>query len=452
MKGLAIYSITGNPFVDTGIAVMMSYCKRQRPEDISIEDIIKIKKLISEIYLSPAWSKNLYTIFPNNEITNPSNKTKEIKREKWESFLNNLINNTTEQDIKGNCISCGRRDSYRFFSKTYIPLTGSGSLRNYFSYAIDGAEYCSACAFAVQAAPLAFYNCGKLMLLIHSSNFNVVVGWSKICLREINKQISLNNYTGCFSEGYTNPINALFHIANRCIDEYENEIEDGTEITIYHFTNYNQEPGLNIYRLPAKIFTFLKHLRYLPNYREWLRIVKKGYNLESFKKVDTENEETYKNYNNTVYTRLLKGESILRYFFVGGKREVIGDFHMLSLYLEEVLGMDRDRIEVIKKVADKIAEHIKRTNNIKRLTKLEMSKTLYEFRNQLRLITKEKLAMKDEEPLLTIDEYVDYLFPDGTWRDTQDLIIFRIYESLFDWLKEKNIEEITDELDKEDEQ
>lgn len=81
-----------------------------------------------------------------------------------------------------------------------------------------------------------------------------------------------------------------------------------------------------------------------------------------------------------------------------------------------------------------------------------MSKTSYEFRNQLRLITKEKLVLKDDEPLFSLDEYVEYLFPDNNWKETQDLILFRIYEKLFEWLKENNIEEIKEELEKEEEE
>lgn len=320
-------------------------------------------------------------------------------------------------------------EMHKTYSKTYIPLTGSGSLRNFYSFAQSGADYCSACIFAIQASPLVYYMCGKLML-IHSSNFNVVKSWAKLCMEKLNKQIALNSFEGCYNDGYTNPINAIFHIAGLLLDKYESEIEDGTQITIYHFTNYNQGPELDIYYLPSNIFNFLKYMNY-PLYKsEWAKIVKKGYSIENNKKVDENNEETYKNLKNQVYIKLLHGESILSYFFLKSKRQVIGDFKMLSIYLKEVEEMEEKRIEVIKNVADKIAEHIKRTNNLKRLSKLEMSKTSYEFRNQLRLITKEKLVLKDDEPLFSLDEYVEYLFPDNNWKETQDLILFRIYEKL----------------------
>ncbi len=44
--------------------------------------------------------------------------------------------------------------------------------------------------------------------------------------------------------------------------------------------------------------------------------------------------------------------------------------------------------------------------------------------------------MLSEDPLFTFDDYVNYLFPEGnlTWRETQDLILFRMYEKLQPWI------------------
>ena len=47
------------------------------------------------------------------------------------------------------------------------------------------------------------------------------------------------------------------------------------------------------------------------------------------------------------------------------------------------------------------------------------------------------------EPLFSIDDYMEHLFPASDsfaatpWRETRDLILFRIYETLHGWLQEK---------------
>lgn len=440
---MALYCFTGNPFVDSGIAAILALCNKKQLEDIGFDDLNYVKTYLEELYFKEGWGKCLFSIFPNNPITNPSNKTEKIKKEKWTSFLNTLLSDVENNEVEGNyCMACGRKNVVKKFSKTQIPLTGSGSMRNFFSYAADGENYCNLCTFAIQASPLAYYVCGKFMV-VHSSNFDVVKDWAVICNKGINKQIALGQNLGCYNDGYTNPVNAVFHIAERLIDEYGEEISDGTEICIYHFTNYNQGPDLEIYNIPGNIFTFLKHINYLPNRSDWYKIVRKGYNFQNIKKVDPDDYETYKNLRNQVYLNLLNKRSILRYFF-DSPRKIIGDYNMLSVYLREVLGMDKERIEGLKKIADNIAEHIKETDNLKRLMRLENADTRYKFANELLKITKDKLKKKEKEPLLTSDEYVNYVVIDGNFREAQEIILFRIYEKLFEWLKDKDIEDIND--------
>ena len=49
--------------------------------------------------------------------------------------------------------------------------------------------------------------------------------------------------------------------------------------------------------------------------------------------------------------------------------------------------------------------------------------------------------------MFSIEDYTEKLFPDGAlgWRETQDLILFRLYEILHGWLKERGI--VIDEVE-----
>jgi CRISPR-associated protein Cst1 len=57
----------------------------------------------------------------------------------------------------------------------------------------------------------------------------------------------------------------------------------------------------------------------------------------------------------------------------------------------------------------------------------------------LRFIEKDRIKRGSDGVLFTLEEYVEDLFPDGNlgWRETQDLLLFRIYENLHDWLVEQ---------------
>ncbi len=432
-----IYDFTGNPFVDAGIWAISTRVKKS-PNELNKNDLKGISEDIVKLYLTKKWSKNIYSIFPNNPITNPSVKNKD---ERYLGILNELIDGIIPLGNSGDCISCGRRDVAQRSGKDKIPLTGSGKLINYFSYGVEGADYCPACAFAVQFSPLIMYACGKL-LLIHSNSEKVMNIWSRKAIKNIDKQLSTGNITGCFNEKYTNPKNALFHIIQDIVLEYDVRwIDEAPSINCYHFTNYNQGPDLDIYHVPMSIFKFLAYVPQHEKFEDWLRIVRRGYRFVDWKKVKEENE--YKNNPNTVYENLLTGKSIIGFFIDRKNRKSIGGWDLLSHYLEEVRNMDEKRIDAIKKVGDELADYIKTADDIKTLKKLETANNYKNYRNLLRIVIKKRIENGAENPLFSFDDYVNNLFPEGnlTWRETQDLILFRIYEVLHDWIIQQGISE-----------
>jgi len=433
-----IYDFTGNPFVDAGIWAICGLVKK-KPDELDKNDLKSILSDIVQLYLTKKWSKNIYSIFPNNPVTNPSVKNKE---ERYLKILNQLVDEITPLGNSGSCISCGRRNMLQRSGKDRIPLTGSKRMVNYFSYGADGADYCPACALAVQFTPLVFYACVNL-LLVHSNSEKIMKIWSQKAIKNVRKQISSGNYTGCFDEGYKNQKNALFHIIEiiQKLKERPDLKNDNPSINFYYFTNYIQNPDLEIYRIPAPVFNFLYDANDIGNYENWVRIVRKGYRYVNWEKVKEENE--YKNNPNTVYNNLLIGKSIIGFFIDRKNKEAIGGWDLLSNYLVEVRNMDEKRIETIKKVGDKLAEYIKTSDDIKTLKKLETASNYRNYTNLLRIIIKKRIENGAETPLFTFDDYVNHLFPEGnlTWRETQDLILFRIYEVLHDWIIQQGISE-----------
>ncbi|NLO29446.1 MAG: type I-B CRISPR-associated protein Cas8b1/Cst1, partial [Methanosarcina mazei] len=292
--------------------------------------------------------------------------------------------------------------------------------------------YCPACTLAVQFSPLVSYACGTL-LLIHSNSEKVMHYWAKKAIKDIQRQISVNSYSGCFDEGYKNPVNALFHIIEEIILGYnERWVEENPSINMYHFTNYNQGPDLEIYRVPTPVFRFLAYVKQMEQFSEWMKIVRRGYlNWDKLKEGDE-----YKNRGNSVYINLLKGNSIVKYFIDNKTRQVYGDWELLEFYLKEVRNMGSKRLDTLKKVGDSISEYIKDTQNIKRLNQLEMATNFASFRNQLRFIEIDRIKRGYTDSLFSLEDFMEDLFPEGNmgWRETQDLLLFRIYENLHNWL------------------
>lgn len=437
---------TGNVFVDAGISAITTRFKININE-VTVNHLRELSKEIAKLYLTDGWKKNMHSIFPNSVLVN--NAVKGDREVVYLKELNFLIDNIPDISYNGNCMACGCRDSLNLFQKKSIPLTGSGSLKNYFSFANDGVDYCPLCALLVQFSPLVMYQ-SKNFILLHSNSEKVMSYWAKKALKNINKQEVIGEYSGCFNEGFNNPVNAIFQIISNIIFSYDERwVDENPSINFYFFTNYNQNPDLEIFSFPTNVFRFLA---YIPadERNNWDNIIKKGYYIKDWSKIKTFDD--YKNISNDVYISLLKNKSILRYFYDFKSKKVLCSWNLIQYYLKEVLNMDEKRINIIKELGDKLSVYIKTKDSMKTLNSLENAKYYNTFRNILRKIMKDKIKSQDKDLLFTFDDYVNYLFPEGNknWKEIQDLLLFRIYEKLQDWLiNNENIKEENDE--KEDE-
>ncbi len=445
-----LFEYTGNPFVDAGISALILWCDKKTPQELTEADVKKALPEIASLFSQEAWIKTFYTTFSNGVMVQPSNKGKE--REKWMEFITELAKDLKPLGEQGSCIACGRRDAIKIkkekrgLLRSEVPMTG-GSL-NYYSFASSGADYCGVCAIAIQVSPVVLYKSGGKMILVHSSSEKAMRSWARTAIKKVREQTSLNNYTGCFSENYTNPQNALFQIAKSLIQDKEDWASEPVAIRIYHFTNYGQGAELDYYDLPANVFHFLNEVQHSEERQDWEYLVKKRYRYtykgkQFWQNPDEKIEEEYKNNNNAIYEGLLNNRWMLKYFYSSYEKKTYVKWKLLQLYLMEVRVMEKERIEVIKRVADEIATVIRtdESKNPKRLGQLERANSYTSFRNTLRLIIKERIKTGAENPLFSLEEYVEKLFPEGAlgWRETQDLILFRLYEVLHTWLRDKGI-------------
>ncbi len=440
---------TGNPFVDLGVATIVNFAEVSKPSEVTKEHIVDMGDLVKRLYIIPVWQKANYTNFVNYPTNNPSNKGNE--KEKLREFIDELLNNVKELKAEGNCLSCGRREVVTKKNRMHFPLIGSGASRNMFSFANEGADFCDVCTFAAQCAPIAFYTCGGKMLAIHSNSHKLLEVWAAKGLKNARSQAAVGSGDGPLNEGYANPINSFFHIAEDLILQYEERWQyHSTSIRLYSFTNYIQGPELEFYDLPSPLFRFL-WIANLSRFRsEWKSIVRRGY-----RKIEDKTEDEYKNYQNSVYIRLLNNQSILGYFYDRRKKLSYGTWELISEYVTEVRKMDQKRTDAIRTLGDTLADFFQHSERgKKRLAQLEQASSYNFLRNIFLRITRDRMS-QDQHPLFSFDDYVEKLFPNGyqDWREVHDLLMFRVYEKLHDWIvqeglvseEEEEIEETTQE-------
>ena len=447
-------SLTGDPFVEHGITAIELMTGKSWT-DIQEEDFKKAVDDLVSLYLTPAWSKDLQSIFPNSKFINTSikNKAKDSKE-----FLYDLIaglSSSTQTDKT--CIFCGNpaydRTDEKPFTKSQIPLVGSSDLTNYFPSFQNGISICARCALAIQFAPIVSYRTGGKPCIVSSNNPLVIQELGKEALHYIHEQKLLGAYqsketSGIFDEKFRSPQNAIFHLAYKVTRLYRTKgiSSENEEITLYHIDNYNQNPkGIAIYTLPNNVFRFAALVMSSPEYRaSWFALLSRYY---SKSKKESEDVPLWKVTPNPIHIQLLNNQSILWAFKDDERKTLTVPFIVVERYMGLVRGMNKQRIEKIKNLADRIAECIEKSGDKKRVNALQSAKDLISFRNQIRLILKDWQKQGHEDPLIGFDDYIEVLIPGdyAGWTEVRDLIVIRLYEKLHSMLARTANEDDTDD-------
>lgn len=249
--------ITGNPFIDVGIYALKTIVNKEIHE-LSFEDLKIAINTLSELYTTLRWKKNLYSIFPNSILVNPSTAHNPDLKKTYLNYLNHMIETSEPVNDNGSCMGCGRRNVKEVYGKETIPLTGSKSLINYFPFGKHGADYCPLCALLIQFSPLLMCKCGSKFILLHSNSDKVMNLWAQITNDNIRRQIITKNFTGCYYNKLP-PFNAIFDMLFKIINSSEWE-EENVSINFYEFSNFNQDPQLKIHIFTPKLFNYLTEL------------------------------------------------------------------------------------------------------------------------------------------------------------------------------------------------
>lgn len=430
--------LVGDPFVDAGL-VAIRLLAGKGIDSCTAKDLEKISDDLVELYLTAAWSKEIQSIFPNSTyIQSAKNYDKSGKSK---DFLLELIEGIKGADHgQDQCLFCGRqtfsmKDNKPFY-KTQIPLVGSSDFLNFFPSFREGIDICARCALAIQFSPILFYKVGGKPVCVSFSRKQALEEYGAECVEQIRKGRLLQKYenqdsSGLFDEGYKSPHTTLFHLADKVWSQYKKSgyLSKTDEIVIYRVDNYNQNPrGIEVFKLPNNVFKFVISLNDSPDYREiWQALIRKFY----YRKEAERDEETGKN-SNKIYEYLLRNDSILWAFWDKENNRTTVPWEIVERYEGLVRNMNKQKIESIKNLGDKIAECVEKTNNKKRVNGIVSAKDFSSFRNQLRLVSKDWQKLGEEKSMLTYDEYVSALNLDSgyAWREVQDLIVIRLYEKL----------------------
>jgi CRISPR-associated protein Cst1 len=434
-----IWKPTGNPFVDMGQEMMTALVRVDQPEELTSKAVEPLLPRLVNLYFQQAWNKTMYSIFPNSPLTNPATKH---RQQTYLDLLRHWLSLAAhpQSDVIADtaCTTCGNSAQVHL-SRTFFPMADAEG-GNFQSCNVTGMPFCGACALAIQFMPLGLAKVGGKLALPQFSDADAQYTWSEWCWRRTLVS-ETTDATGPVDAGTARAVNAFFALIERLLRESAGCEMPDSSTTLYLFTNYNQGPDVELHYLPTEVFRFIKQAMAPSLQRAWRQVVRRGYVRKS-QEIDPETldeGEQLKKRTNQVYEHLLHDRSISSYFVDHRQRRPVGDWRLFKAYLKEVHGMDEQRLESLRALGDRISEIIR--NKRKRLLSLERANRKGEFIEQLYRLSKDAAAAGQDRPLITFDELVQDIFPHDpekyeSWREVKWLLLFRIYEVLFDELKE----------------
>ena len=107
------------------------------------------------------------------------------------------------------------------------------------------------------------------------------------------------------------------------------------------------------------------------------------------------------------------------------------DLELLECYLINIQSMKKETVDKINQIADFILSYNSEVDMKKVLTKLNGVKNPYLLRRFVLKVIEDNYKRGNEMPLVTVEDYVDYLFPDSnSWMETRDVLLISIYQKL----------------------
>lgn len=437
---------TGDPFADTGGWVIKFLWEQPHLKD---KNILELVEYMAKIYVDK-WGGKLHAFFLNSKITQAAFQGQR-KINEAVKYYKSLIEET-ESNYQGYCRISGRKTKLFSAGRDNHILSGSGTFINFHHAFQSGLLLSKEILIRMFFVPLGLIQLSDKIALIHSNHEKAIQYFVFRNCRLNFQAIASGIADGVLKSEFNNPANALFAFADECINDlhiilYNEETDTFSKnditLRLYHFTNFGASPEVVIYTLPAVVFKFYAFCHNAKWKKEWTKLIRYHYRNSKFKeavfnesketwegKKETADFQNYRTWRNLIFEKLLSSESILGNILHWNINHSF-PFKIVETYQTIIRNMEKRTVEKIKQFADFIvsnpdADFIKKC--IKRLSGTRRS---YELRQFLLKLNTDNYLKDGATALITVEDYVDYLFPDGgNWSEIRDVLLIAIYQKL----------------------
>jgi CRISPR-associated protein Cst1 len=409
---------TGHPVVDVGLAALCAMAGVRELEELTDDHLDATVRELEEAYFSRSMGSYLTCLYPNAAPVNPT-----IGAQKRRLYAEEVLRGYRLQGVRGAqpCGICGRQ-AIRGANRQHLPLlTAEGSF-NFLPAGQGSLPICGLCLSAAQAFAFGAVRCQGRALAVHGDDPAITLVFAREAVEWNRKELLTATATGAKYGSVPNPYRHVVETLGKVADELA---DLPASATVYHLTNSGQGPDIKMYHVPSHLLRFLR-LVWLDTYREaWSALVQLGQDRRS-----PDRNGVYED----VFGLPANGSHFvyrwLRPLAVRHRRA----WSLTELFAKEVIGMEKERIDTIRDLGDRLADEVAAMNDRRLYSRLFRSSAYHELRNEL-IKLDQRVASQGRAVPTGFERFITaFEAPDGVaradWRLAHDLVLIRMIERL----------------------
>ncbi len=480
-KGDAGLSLTGHALVDVGIAGLCAFSSVERPESLTLSQLDQAADFMEKTYYGKRalLMPYLSCVFMNASFTQPNEG-----KDKTEAFIRRYLRaHRAEPDptVAGKRCAFSGLPATSPLVRTHLPLFSGEGVLNFRPEGETAVPAFGPVVVAIMFLPLAGRRAEGRMLVVHTDDPRLTLEFARRYFEDNRRLLALplpgekldihpgfereqpmwdaqkkrNKYPD--AKGPRSLVVAdLAEIAGRAAGSWTDP--GPTTLTAYLLSNSGQGPSLEIVEVPSGVVSFVRKAATGAATRTaWQAVAMRFRPPQEVAEVTERRRRPVRRSAAVAgrpgWSRNPAFEELCDVFSGGFtdrpaarrwlRRYVLGrleseaakaleatgarSWTLVKLFLEEVLGMKAARIEAIRSFADKLADHISRTNDRKLFRSLVFDR-LREARSAL--ISAQRRSAEGTL-LFGLDEFATvWLHEDGDEFLVRDLITIRVVERL----------------------
>lgn len=390
-------SLTGNPFVDTGLAVLAYKSNCVSIEDLTLEKMKEIHSDGSELARRNSKLKSTSMIFTiNSLVTHPGIKPAENRLKLYSAITTAFLNKIGFEDSYERCESCGNKKSLklnkvicetlvplglkketRYTGRDWFPLAGSiGSDAQALPAGSRTPNLCAKCLFAVHYLPQGVILRDGRLAVFQSTSREFFYKYVKQIAMEIDDRIRVENFQTCGSK------EGSAVIVKKTLDTMSHMqfIDPETSLFVWLFSNSGTGPDCSIDEIPNDALQFLFEANKTPIHREEIiQLVRKDKNPEYS------------------FMRSIEKSSDYHRLYPGKKNTGVSP-ELFALYQTKIRKVANQSLNVAYKIAMNIKEDFtdpKKLEAFKRNFKNDFSKQNHVRKQIVEMVSKGELTFND---------------------------------------------------------